>query len=375
MGIKIKEVKNKKDLKVFIYLPEKIHAHHKEWLPPMYEDEWKFFSKDKNASFAHCSSILLLAYDGTKPVGRVMGVVPHEYNKRKGVQSARFSFFECYEEPRIFKALISAIEAWARVHKCEEVVGPMSFSDKEPQGFLTKGFDEPTMMVTNCNLPFMSAFVQRELYEPYVSLYEYEVPIRQDIVERYIPYAQRVERYNTIEVHEFTSTREVKKYIKPIFDLINKTYRNIYGFSPLTDVEVQEFSSRYLPFLDARLIKIITNEQGEVIAFIIAMADISEGIRKARGRLFPWGWFHLLRALRTSKSRLVLLLGGVTEDMRNKGLDAVLGIRLLSTASQLGFRTMDSHIIMKDNYKMRREIERLEGHRRYKEYMIYRKGL
>lgn len=374
MSIEIKEVKNKSDLRTFIFLPESIHAGHKSWLPPLFMDEWKLFSADKNSLFQHNDTILLLALEGNIPVGRVMGIVPHHYNQKHNLKNARFAFIECYDNINIFNALIKYIENWAIQKNCTEVVGPMAFSDKEPQGFLISGFDAETMMVTNCNLPYMIDFIEKNGYLPHVDLCEYEVPLSSDITERFKPFANRVEKNNSIIIHEFKTTRSIRPFIAPAFDLINRTYQEIYGFSSLTEKEAHEFSNRFLPLLNPQLIKMITNSAGEVLAFVVAMADLSEGIKKARGRILPFGWLHILIAGMKSK-RLLLLLGAVSPDFRNKGLDAILGHRLLGSAIKKGFTTLDSHLIMKDNKRMRSEIERLDNFRLYKEYRIYRKVL
>jgi len=220
----------------------------------------------------------------------------------------------------------------------------------------------------------MVDFIEKNNYQPHVDLCQYEVPLNVDIIERFRPFAQRTEKNNSIIIHEFSSTRDIRPYINAAFGLINKTYQDIYGFSSLTDQEANEFSNRFLPLLDASLIKIITNSKGDMLAFVVAMADLSKGIRKAKGRLFPFGWYHILRSGKKSK-RLLLLLGAVSHDYRNKGLDAILGHRLLTSAIKKGFTSLDSHLIMKDNYKMRREIERLDNYRLYKEYRIFRKQL
>lgn len=374
MPIEIKEVKSKKDLRTFIYLPESIHVNHKNWLPPLFVDEWKLFSADKNSLFQHNDTILLIAWEGYKPVGRIMGIIPHHFNQKHNLKNARFAFFECYDDKLIFNSLIASIENWALKHNCTEVIGPMAFSDKEPQGFLIQGFDAETMMITNCSFPFMANYIAENGYQPHVDLCQYEVPLNSDITERFKPFAQRVENHNSIVIHEFTSTRAIRPFINAAFDLINKTYQEIYGFSSLTNQEAQEFSNRFLPLLDAGLIKIITNSKGEMLAFVVAMADLSKGIKKARGRLLPLGWYHILRSGKKSK-RLVLMLGAVAEEYRNKGLDAILGHRLLNSALKKGFTSLDSHLIMKDNYRMRREIERLDNYKLYKEYRIFRKKL
>lgn len=374
MQIQIREVKDKKDLRTFIYLPEAVHAGHKSWVHPIYMDEWKLFSADKNSLFKHNDTILLLAWDGDKPVGRIMGIIPHHYNEKHNLQNARFSFMECYDNKQIFNELISYIESWARQKGCTEVVGPLGFSDKDPQGFLISGFDAETMIVTNCSLPYMIDYIEENGYQPHVDLCQYEVPLSNSIIERYQPFADRAIKYNSITIHEFTSIRPIRAFIKPVFDLINDTYQEIYGFSSLTEKEAHEFSNRFLPLLDPKLIKVITNKEGKVLAFIIAMADLSNGIRKARGRILPTGWFHILRAGKKSK-RLVLLLGAIANEARNRGLDAILGHLLLDDAIKKGFTSLDSHLIMKENYKMRREIEKLENFRLYKEYRIFSKKI
>ena len=374
MVIEIKEVQGKRDLRTFIYLPEKIHKGHKNWLPPLYMDEWKHFSADRNSLFQHNDTILLLAYRGDKPVGRVMGIVPHHYNLMHNIKSARFAFFECYDDQEVFDSLVKYIEKWAVEKNCNEVVGPMGFSDKDPQGFVIKGFDAETMLMTNCTFPFMADYIAANGYKPHVDLCQYELPLKVEMLGRYQTFATRVESQNSIKIHEFNSTKSIKPFVVPVFNLINKTYQEIYGFSPLTSKEANEFSNRFLPLLDPRLIKIITRTEGDVIAFIVSMPDLSDGIRKAKGRIFPFGWIPILKSLRKSK-RLVLILGAIDEELRNKGLDAVLAHRLLSSALKRGFTTIDSHLIMRDNYKMRQEIERLENYRMYKEYRIFRKEI
>ena len=304
MSIIIREVKTKAELKTFIYLPEKIHQHDVSWLPPLYVDDEKFFSEKRNPAFRHNDTILLLAFQNNKPVGRIMGIIPHDFNKLNNIHTARFSYFECYEQKEIFDKLILTLEDWARQKGCNQVIGPMGFSDKEPQGFLTKGFDAPTMMVTNCSFEFMKEFILQNNYNPYVELCQYDVPITDTIVERYKNYVKRVENNLKITVHEFTSSRKIKPFVKPVFNLINNTYQKIYGFTAVTEAEMNEFANRFLPLLNPTLVKIITDENKDVVAFIIAMPDLSEGIRKARGRILPFGWLHLYKSFKKSK-RLV----------------------------------------------------------------------
>ena len=369
MDIIIKEVKSKSDLKDFIHLPEKIHSNHREWLPALLMDEQALFSKKRNPAFKNCKTIMLLAMQNNKPVGRIMGIINHHYNQLNNENNARFSFIETYNDDNVFMLLINSIKEWAKNQGCDKLVGPLGFSDKEPQGFLLQGYDQSTVIITNCSFPYMIDFIERSGFKKHIDLVEYQLPVSEQLLNRMRPFADRCTSQHQIQLLEFTSTRKIKPFIHDVFNLINQTYVNIYGFSPVSDKEADEFANRYLPMLNPRLIKLILDNDNQLIAFIVAMPDISTGIKKARGRLLPFGWFHILRAMKSDQ--IVLLLGAIDNNWRHKGLDALMGYHLIKSAKNLGFKYIDSHLIMESNYKMRREIERLDNHKLYKRYRIY----
>jgi hypothetical protein len=374
MSLIISEVKTAADLRQFIALPAKIHKGHKEWIPALLNDDKAIFTPEKNEAYTFCSTIRLLARRDNVVVGRVMGIIHHHYNKLNNERNARFSFLETYEDKEVYTALIEAVEAWAVNEGCNKLVGPLGFSDKDPQGFLIEGFDQQTMMITNCSFPYMNRFIQELGYEPHTVLVEYKLSITDQMIDRIGTFANRALRNPEFRLATFTSTRQIKPHIRSVFELINRTYKSIYGFAPLSIKEADEFADRYLPFLDARLIKLVFNRENKLVAFLVAMADFSKGIRKAKGRIFPIGWISILHAMKTSKT-VIMFLGAVEEDCRNKGLDAVMGHSLLVDSRKLGFKYIDSHLIMESNTKMRRELERLDGSVLYKRYCIYQKEL
>jgi len=374
MAITITEVKTSRDLRQFIALPAKIHKHHKEWVPSLLNDDKATFTSKRNEAYQYCSTIQLLAHRDNRVVGRIMGIIHHHYNESHNERNGRFAFMETYEDIEVFSALIEAVEGWAREQGCQKTVGPLGFSDKDPQGFLTDGFDQQTMMVTNCSFPYMNRFIQDLGYVPHTVLVEYKLPLTDQMMERIAPFAERASRNPTFMLHTFTSTRQIKPYIRPVFDLINRTYKNIYGFSPLSAGEADDFANRYLPFLNPALVKVVTNQQDQIIAFLVAMADFSRGIKKAHGRLFPWGWFPILRSIKTSDT-VVLFLGAIDEEYRHKGIDALMANNLLNESRRLGYRFLDSHLIMEKNTKMCQELERLDDSMLYKRYCIYQKDL
>jgi len=373
MPVTVKEVSSKSDLRTFIYLPEKIHANHKNWVYPLYFDEWDFYNPAKNRFFGDCSTILLLAFRGNEARGRIMGIINHKYNAVHKEESGRFFALECYQEPEVAVALTQHIEEWCRKQGMKKVIGPFGFSDKDPQGFMIEGFDLPVIIATNYSLPYMVDLMEHCGYTKEIDCVDYQLPVPKEIPEFYKSISKRtLETYN-FTLHEFVSRRQLRPFIKPVFELINQTYYNIYGFSELTPKEIDYFANRYLAIINPRFVKVVHNEQGELIAFAIAMPELSEGIRKARGKLFPFGFIKILIASRKTRL-LTMLLGAIRSDFRNNGLDALLGMKILESAQEQKFESIDSHLVLENNTKMRAEYEKLGGIVG-KRYRIYKKLL
>jgi len=371
MDIQIKQVKTKKELRDYIYLPEKIHKNHKNWLYPIYDDEWTFYSI-KNKVYTYADTVLYLAYKAGKTVGRIMGIINKKYNEVNNTKQARFCFIECYEDKQINDALLNSVENWAREKGMTEIIGPFGFSDKEPQGLLIEGFEEPTVIVTTHSFEYLKNFIEAAGYLPKLDLVQYQVTVPQIMPEVYKRASSRSEK-NGYFVKEFTRRKDVKPYIRPVFHLINETYTHIFGFAAFDEKEMDEFANRYIYLLGPKLIKIIVDAQNLPLAFVIAMPDISEGIRKAKGKLFPIGIFKIF-AERSKSKQLNLLLGAVKLIYRNLGLDALLAVKLLESAKELGLEHIDSHLIMEENKPMRAEMDRLNA-KIYKRYRVYMKNL
>lgn len=370
----IREVQSREDLRKFIFLPEAIHQNHPNWVPPIYMDEWEFFNPQKNKSFQSCDTILLLAFQGEKVVGRIMGIIHHKYNESHHEKNARFAFFETWNDEEVASALVQSVYHWAREKGMVKLVGPLAFSDKDPQGLLIEGFDEPAVIASNCNFPYQVELLKKQNFVKEVDLVVYQIRIPNPIPEFYLKIAGRAQRMNPgLQVLEFTSRRKVKPYIHPLLNLLNRTFTEIFGFIPFTEGEMDDFANRYLFLINPRFIKIIVNPKNEVVAFVIGMSHIGEGIKKARGKLFPFGIFQIFAAARKSK-QLNLLLGGIDPAYRGKGLDVLMGVRMLQSAIELGKTTIDSHLELEHNTKVRAEMEILGG-RVYKRFRIFSKAI
>jgi hypothetical protein len=374
MPTEIREVRSRKDLKTFIYLPEKIHAGHKNWVHPLFTDDWKYFDAKKNKAFGYCDTILLVAWKDGRPAGRIMGIINHRFNEHRNERTARFGYLDCYEDREVFTALIRAVEDWARAGGMTKIVGPYGFSDQDPEGFLIEGFDHRATIATYYNFEWMPGYLEDDGYAKDIDWFVYKLEVPKEPPELYRKIFERAMKRGTFEVVEFKKRKEIKPWIRRVLGLMNECYMagNIYGFAPLDDQEMDDLAKRYLPVLDPRFVKVIAKD-GEVVAFIIAMPDMTEGIRKARGRLLPFGFVHILRAAKRTK-QLDLLLGAIKEKYRGQGLDALMGIKILIAAHEAGYEMMDTHHEMEANVKVRAEMERLGG-TIYKKFRAFYKML
>jgi hypothetical protein len=374
MGLEIYEVNTRADLRRFIHLPAAIHKNHLNWIPPVYMDEWKFFNPRKNHLFESSDTLLLLARKNGKMAGRVMGIINRKYNETHQENDGRFCFLETFNDPEVAKSLLTGVENWARSKGMNAIVGPLGFSDKDPQGLLIEGFDQPMVIATNCNFPYMVDFVELSGYSKKVDLVVYKIEVPDTIPDFYLKiYERAIKNNKDIRIIKLSGRRQIKPYITPVLSLVNETFRDIYAFVPLEEREMKEFAQRYLMILDKRFIKIIENGKGEVIAFILGIPDLSEGIKKSRGYVLPFGIFQIIRSQHRTKL-LSLLLGGIREDYRNSGLDTILGVKMLEEVMKSGLKFIDSHLELETNFKMRAEMEKMGGVV-YKRYRIYQKAL
>jgi hypothetical protein len=374
MTITIRKVENKKDLRLFIHLPAEIHKDHKNWVPPLYMDEWAYFDPKKNGLFEHCEHILLLAFKEDKCVGRCMGLISKEYNKSHNEDHVRFSNLETYNDQEVFDALVNHVAKWGKSLGMDTLVGPLAFSDKDPQGFLIEGYDKPVVIASNCNFPYMVSLTEAAGFSKKVDLVVYNVPIPEQIPELHQKILQRTEERNSnLKLLQFTSRRKIKPLIRPVLTLVNNTFGEIYGFVPFNEKEMDDFANKYLFLINPRYIKLIVNEKNEIIAMIIGMADISEGIKKSKGYLFPFGIFKIFAAARKTK-QINLLLGAIDPRYQGRGLDVWMGLQLVKSAKETGKTVMDSHLELEYNTKVRAEMEKFGG-KVYKKFRIFQRAL
>ncbi len=373
MSVRLIPVTGKRELKRFIYLPEVLHQDHAMWMPNLYMDEWDYFDPKKNRAFGFCDTTLMLAERDGRPVGRVMGIINHRHNEAVKEKTARFALLESTEDQEVVHALLAHVEAWAKSKGMTKIIGPFGFNDQDPEGFQIEGFEHHPTIVTYYNFPWLIPMLEKERYGKETDYLVYKVPAPKAVPELMTKLAERAERRGYREVG-LRRKGEVKQYIVPVLRLMNEAYQGIYGYSALDEQEMQDLAKKYLVFLDVRFLKIVVKGD-EVVGFMIAMPDLHEAFVKSRGRLFPVGWYHLLRVLKRKKfKQLDLLLAGIKEEHRGKGIDMLFGREMTKAIMEAEVEILDSHHELETNTQVRAEMEK-QGGQVYKKYRIFQKRL
>jgi hypothetical protein len=327
----------------------------------------------KNPAYEVADTILFLAYINNQAVGKIMGIIHREYNELQQIKEARFFHLDSIENIEVIKLLIDAVQSWAKAQQMETLVGPFGFSEKDPQGFQIEGFEYLPVIATATNPPYLPQFLETLGFDKLTDCVVYKIDIPAEIPPFYQRIFDRAQRNPKIKLLNFTSKKELKPYVVPIFRLVNETYKDLLGFVPLSEAEMQKIAKSYLPILDPDFVKIIVDENNEPIAFVVGLPDMSKGLKKARGRLFPFGFIHILLDARKNK-QLDLLLGAVKPNYRGLGLTTLLGVSMIKAAQKRKMEFMDTHLVLETNHTMRGEAEKLNG-KVYKKYRIFQKAI
>jgi hypothetical protein len=370
--LQIQEVVSKSDLKEFIHLPEKLHKNHKNWVPPIYKDEWDYFNPRTNRAFSYCDTTIILARKKGVVVGRIMGIINHRKNEEKKERVARFSFFECLNEREVSGQLLNHVEKWAAGKGMNKIIGPFGMCYHDPIGFMTAGFNERPSLTANYNYEYMISLLQSAGYACEADLVVYKINTSNEIPPEYTLIQHKALQNPKLRILNFTSRKELRKYIHPVLKLMNESFTEIYGYSQLDENEMLDLANHFIPLLDPKLVVVVTYDD-EIAGFMITIPSINEGIIATRGHLFPLGFLKILKASKNA-SQLDLLIGGIKAKYRGLGIDVLIAVHIINVARKSGFKSIDSHLELESNWKMRAENEKLGG-TVYKKYRIFQKSL
>ncbi len=369
MAITIKKVTTKRDLKRFIRFNYKLYKGNPYSVPDLFDDMLNTFNKQKNAAFEFCEADYFLAYKDGKIVGRVAAIINHKANQAWGKKDVRFGWIDFTDDAEVADALIRAVEQWGKERGMTDIVGPLGFTDMDAEGMLIEGFDQLGTMATIYNYPYYPHHMERMGFVKDSDWVEFKIYIPDGIPDKHKRIADIIQRKYNLQIKKYTSARKIAaEYGQAIFRLINEAYSQLYGYSALSQRQIDQYVKMYLPILDLRMVTLITDQSGELVAVGISMPSLSEALQKAHGRLLPFGWYHLLKALffKRRAKMLDLLLVAVKPEYQNKGVNALLFTDLIPVYQQLGFEYAESNPEMEMNGKVQAQWEyfRTEQHKR-----------
>ena len=354
-SIQIKRVETKKDIKRFIEFHYDLYKGNPYDVPNLYSDEVNTLSKNKNAAFDFCEAEYFLALKEGKIVGRVAAIINHKANEKWKKKDVRFGWIDFIDDIEVSRALFEAVEEYGRKKGMNDIVGPLGFTDMDPEGMLTWGFDKLGTMATIYNYEYYPQHMEKlggwEKDNDYV---EYYLVVPEKSPEKYTKIAEMVEKRYNLHVRKLTKKDIFQGgYGKKLFDLINLTYSDLYGFSELTDRQIDQYVKMYFPLADLNLVTVIEdgNKDNQLAGLGITIPSLSHALQKCRrGRLFPFGWWHLLRAIKFHKTDGVdLLLMGFLPEYRSKGANALLFADLIPRYVNYGFKWGETQVEMESN--------------------------
>ena len=369
MSVIIKKVCNHADLKKFIRFNYEFYKNCPYSVPDLYEYVLDTFSPKKDAACEFCEAEYYLALRDGKIVGRVAAIINHRANEQWKKRTVRFGWIDFIDDPEVSSALIEAVKAYGRAKGMTEIEGPLGFTDMDAEGMLIEGFDQLSTMATIYNYPYYPKHIEALGFKKSADWVEMKIYIPDAIPEKHRRISEIIARKYNLHVRKFKSRKEVVNSgaAHRIFELINDAYAPLFNFSRMSEKQIDQYVHTYLQVLDLRMVTVVENEQNEIVAVGVSMASLSEALQKAHGKLFPFGWFHLLRALMWKRPKMLdLLLVGVRPDYQGKGVNALLFTDLIPVYQKLGFEYAESNPELELNDKVQNQWQyfKTEQHKR-----------
>lgn len=321
--ITIVEANSAKLLKDFVTFPFDLYKNHPCWVPPLISEELETFDKEKNPAFSSAEATFYLAYKSNKIVGRIAAIINwNEVNDQKK-SKVRFGWWETIDDIEVTKALLEKVSILGKKNNLNHIEGPMGFSNLDKVGVVTDGFDELGSMITWYNYPYYKDHLEQLGFVKEKEYHENKFPFSNVKPEFFFRVQDMIKKRYQLTPINFTKTKDIMPYVDEMFDLFNTSYANLSSFVAITDIQKEYFKKKYISFINPEYIKFVVDKDQKIVAFSIVMPSFSEALQKAKGKLFPFGFYHLLRAKKKSKDVLFYLIG-VDPEYQNKGVTAII---------------------------------------------------
>ncbi len=377
MAIEIRAVDHSKrsQIRKFVKFGIDFYKDSPYYVPPLVMDDCNTLSPKKNPAFDFCEAQAFMAYRDGKPVGRIAGIINHKVNGRTGRKDLRFGFVDFIDDPEVSQALFDAVSQWGRVKGMTSIVGPLGFTDMDQEGMLTFGYDEVGTMATIYNYPYYPQHMERMGFEKDADWMEYYLTVPDAVPEKHRRIAEIVKERNGLKVKKYSSRKKIREeYGVALFELINEAYDKLYGYSPLSPKQIQYYINMYLSILNLELVTVVTDADDKIVAIGISIQSFSKALQKCRGRIFPFGWVHLLPVLLGKSDAVDLLLIAVKPEYQSKGVNALLFADLIPYYIKNGYRHAESNPELDSNAKVQNQWGSFEA-RQHRRRRAFRKPL
>lgn len=357
MSLEIKQITpTRKALKEFVQFQLDLYEGNDYFVPPLISDDVDTLDPNKNPAFDFCEAVYFVALRDGKTVGRIVGMINRQVNEKLGEADARFGWIDFVDDPEVCRRLLEAVEEWARSKGMRKIVGPLGFSDLDYEGTLIEGFEELSTMATIYNYPYYAPHIEAAGYVKESDWVEFVIDVPEKMPERYNRVADIVEKKLGLRVVKFKSRKKIKDaYGRKIFELVNDAYKDLYQYSPLTDRQIDHYISVYLGLLNLDLVSLIVDKDDTLVGLGIALPSMSRALQKSKGKMLPFGWYHLLKGLKGKNDRVDLLLVAIRPDLQSKGANALIFRDLIPQFQKYGYKWAESNPEMETNDKVQNQ--------------------
>ena len=358
MAVEIRKLEpTKKELLKFIHFPiDVLYNDSTCYVPDLVSDMLSTFLPSENPAYEFCESAFFMAYRDGKPVGRIAGIINSLVNQREQKQEGRFGFVDFIDDEEVVDALMRAVEQWAKEKGMTCLTGPLGFTDMDPEGCLIEGFDQLGTQATIYNYPYYPKHFERLGFVKDVDWVEFKVIVPEQIPEKMVKIGNIVQHRFNLHLVKMNSTKElVKKYGNEIFALINESYDSLFGYSPLSEKQVKHYINVYLPFLPLDHISIVADANDKLVGVGISVPSLSRALIKSRGRMLPFGWYHMLKAIKHEGRIVDLLLIAVAPEYQSKGVNSLFFVDLIPAFNKRGYEWAETNIELENNENVQKQ--------------------
>ena len=376
MAVEIREIRTKKDLKTFIEFANDLYADCPYYCPPLFFDEMNCFDAEKNPALEVSDYKLWMAYRDGQVVGRIAGIINHKANEKWNFKHVRFGWFDFIDDYEVSRALLDTVSAWGKTHVMNALNGPVGFTDFDHEGLLIDGYDYPAVMASLYNYPYYVRHIEQYGLTKEADWVEMQVFPPEKCPERIERICNIVKEKFNVHVVKVKNSRElVKRFGIEYMDVIDEAYQKLYNFQPMTVKQKNYYKDMYFQFLNFDFVTLVVNENEELVGVGLGMPDISPALRKCGGKLFPFGWYHLIKALKAKKmDSFSFLLIAVRPDYQDKGINALFLQDQIPIINRYGIRKLETTSMLETNTKVLSFFTQFD-HKQHKRHRAYIKPI